>query len=307
MALRSRLTALVASTLVATAPMADAVSRTAFWMPTIWLRISLVARAVWLASSLTSLATTAKPRPASPARAASMVALSASSEVWPAIDWISFRITSICWAAPRQAAHGLVGMAKLGRGPLGRIARRLDMIAGTQHDLAHLARGIGDAGGIARRGFRGLRGIGDPVRHVAVAGGEIGGGDADALAGIREGRHHVVDRGLETPRDELPSGLAQPRFGDLAIAIDREIVGVAERRPHRLGRLAEALHACRRPPHPAGSRTGRRARCAPGRRPDATACFPQTIRPPARRMPRRSIPRSARRLQLTPEAPAATR
>ena len=40
--------------------------------------ISSVALLVWLASALTSVATTAKPLPASPARAASMVALSAS-------------------------------------------------------------------------------------------------------------------------------------------------------------------------------------------------------------------------------------
>src|SRR5213079_1928524 len=53
-----------------------------------WLAISSVALAVWLASDLTSEATTAKPRPASPARAASIVALSASRLVWPAIAWI---------------------------------------------------------------------------------------------------------------------------------------------------------------------------------------------------------------------------
>ena len=43
-----------------------------------WAEISSVAFAVWLASAFTSEATTAKPRPDSPARAASMVALSAS-------------------------------------------------------------------------------------------------------------------------------------------------------------------------------------------------------------------------------------
>jgi hypothetical protein len=42
-----------------------------------WLEISSVARPVCAASALTSPATTAKPRPASPARAASIVALSA--------------------------------------------------------------------------------------------------------------------------------------------------------------------------------------------------------------------------------------
>jgi hypothetical protein len=50
-----------------------------------------VAFAVWLASDLTSLATTAKPLPASPARAASIVALSASRLVWLMRCWIDAR------------------------------------------------------------------------------------------------------------------------------------------------------------------------------------------------------------------------
>ena len=54
----------------------------------IWARISSVALAVWSARDLTSEATTAKPRPASPARAASMVALSASRLVCEAMVWI---------------------------------------------------------------------------------------------------------------------------------------------------------------------------------------------------------------------------
>ena len=47
--------------------------------------ISSVALAVWLASAFTSDATTAKPRPDSPARAASIVALSASRLVCAAM------------------------------------------------------------------------------------------------------------------------------------------------------------------------------------------------------------------------------
>ncbi len=59
--------------------------------PTDWVlwRISAKALVVCAASALTSWATTAKPRPASPARAASMVALSASRLVCPAIAVIS--------------------------------------------------------------------------------------------------------------------------------------------------------------------------------------------------------------------------
>ena len=52
--------------------------------------MSSVALAVCLASSLTSLATTANPLPASPARAASIVAFSASRFVCWAIDVMTF-------------------------------------------------------------------------------------------------------------------------------------------------------------------------------------------------------------------------
>jgi hypothetical protein len=54
------------------------VSRITTWISATWRRISSVDFAVWLESDFTSLATTANPRPASPARAASIVALSAS-------------------------------------------------------------------------------------------------------------------------------------------------------------------------------------------------------------------------------------
>ncbi len=68
--------------------------------------MSSVASAVCLASSLISLATTAKPLPAAPARAASMVALSASrlvcaemllmvSVTWP-ISWAAWPSFCIC-------------------------------------------------------------------------------------------------------------------------------------------------------------------------------------------------------------------
>ena len=68
-------------------------------MPAMWVEISSVALAVWLASDLTSAATTAKPRPASPARAASMVALSARRLVCSAIAVISLTTSPISWAA----------------------------------------------------------------------------------------------------------------------------------------------------------------------------------------------------------------
>ncbi len=54
-----------------------------------------MAFAVWLARLFTSEATTAKPRPASPARAASMVAFSAKRLVCEAMVWIRSTTTLI--------------------------------------------------------------------------------------------------------------------------------------------------------------------------------------------------------------------
>ena len=58
-----------------------------------------VACLVWVASALTSLATTAKPRPAGPARAASMVAFSASRLVRLATDLMKSSTEPISSAA----------------------------------------------------------------------------------------------------------------------------------------------------------------------------------------------------------------
>src|SRR5256884_730280 len=65
--------------------------------------ISSVAFAVWLASAFTSDATTAKPRPESPATAASMRAVSAHRFALAAIEWISLT-TSPIFSAPVESA-----------------------------------------------------------------------------------------------------------------------------------------------------------------------------------------------------------
>src|ERR1700747_2602083 len=82
--------------------MAETASLVDCCMAATWPEISSVALAVWFASAFTSDATTAKPRPDSPARAASMVALSAKRLVWAAMLWISFT-TSPIFSAPVES------------------------------------------------------------------------------------------------------------------------------------------------------------------------------------------------------------
>ena len=71
-------------------------------MSATWALISEVAFAVWVANALTSDATTANPRPASPARAASIVALSARRFVCSATSVISLT-TSLMRPAARES------------------------------------------------------------------------------------------------------------------------------------------------------------------------------------------------------------
>jgi hypothetical protein len=78
-------------------------------MTLIFCLISSVAFAVCLASSLTSLATTANPFPASPARAASMVAFSASRLVCCAIDVMTSITLADLDARIAELRYGLVG------------------------------------------------------------------------------------------------------------------------------------------------------------------------------------------------------
>ncbi len=75
----------------------------------IFLVISSVAFWVCTASAFTSVATTAKPRPASPARAASMVELSASSVVCRAI--CAIRLTTLPIAADDSRSRSTLALA----------------------------------------------------------------------------------------------------------------------------------------------------------------------------------------------------
>ena len=83
----------------AMAARASTASLVARWMDPTWPAICSVALDVWLARLLTSPATTAKPFPASPARAASMVAFSAKRLVWLAMSLIRLTTSPMLWAS----------------------------------------------------------------------------------------------------------------------------------------------------------------------------------------------------------------
>ena len=90
---------------------ASAEPAASFCSASIFLVISSVAPWVCTASALTSVATTAKPRPASPARAASMVELSASNVVWRAI--CAIRLTTLPIAAEDSRKRSTLARASV--------------------------------------------------------------------------------------------------------------------------------------------------------------------------------------------------
>src|SRR5580700_2544919 len=100
-----------------TAPMVAMASTApfvSFWIAAIFWLMSSVALAVCFASSLTSLATTANPLPASPARAASMVAFKASKFVCWAMEVMTLMTLPIsALLSPSLATMALVLSATL--------------------------------------------------------------------------------------------------------------------------------------------------------------------------------------------------
>ena len=117
--------------------------------------------AVWPASALTSPATTAKPRPASPARAASMVALSASRLVCSAMSVISLTTSPMraaassssltaYWCAPASLT-ALLAMAFDWATWRSISFTDADKLVGRRGDIAHIG------GGLVRSRFRRAR------------------------------------------------------------------------------------------------------------------------------------------------------
>ncbi len=112
-----------------------------------------------------------------------------------------------------EAAHGKVGVAEIGDGAVGGVlgGGRFGRAVDDQRQQA--ARGVRHRGDVAAGAAGGLDGIGGARRHVLVAGVEIGGGDADFLAGGLERDGELVDGGAEALGEETAAGVTQPRLG----------------------------------------------------------------------------------------------
>ena len=130
------------------------------WMSWICAPISLgrLARSA-ARSAFTSLATTAKPRPAAPARAASMVALSASSEVCAAIALDQLDDGADPVRGGGQAAHGLVGAGEVVGGAVGGLLGGGDLVPRARDQREQLMCGARRRRPTSRgRGFGGVGG-----------------------------------------------------------------------------------------------------------------------------------------------------
>ena len=224
--------------------MAATAAAVSAWMVSMRRPMSSVARPVSWASSLTSPATTAKPRPASPARAASMVALSARRLVCWAID-VMTRMTLLISAddspslvtvlvgglrrGDRAGGHtgrvgGAAGDLADRRGHLlGADGGRLDVLqtcsAAAETRLACAADSCAEPVIVVRYGGQLLRGRCQRLRVVPHGG-----------HGLPELGERAVERARHLPDLVLAPDVqldVQPAVGDGVQHLDRELQGTA--------------------------------------------------------------------------------
>ena len=140
-----------------------------------------------------------------------------------------------------EIAHGLVGARQLGRRALGGGARFDDLLRRIHHQHFDIARRGGDAGDILGGLRRGVRGLGDLLRHVPVALAKIGGGAPYAFAGAGEGVDHFFHRAAEIAGEEQPAGVMQARLGLAAELVDGQRIGLDQRGAHGFRGTGELL------------------------------------------------------------------
>jgi hypothetical protein len=177
--------------------------------------ISLAASAERWARARTSWATTAKPRPASPARAASTPAFRARRLVWKAISSITPMIwviwPELCSISPMAATASRTTSPERAASA-GRWRRRRGLLgaggaaADRGGDLVQSGGGLLQAGGL-------LLGA---ARQVVGGGGDLVGAGAQPLGGVNDLAHRraqAVDRGVEVFLDRQEAafeGLGDP-------------------------------------------------------------------------------------------------
>ena len=219
--------------------------------------ISLAAPAERCASERTSLATTAKPRPCSPARAASTAAFSARMLVWKAmpsitpmmsailreLSLISVIVATTCETAWRAAARDVGGR----RGQAVGLHGGVGALAHGAGELRHRAGGVLQAAG-------GLLGA---LAQVLVADGHFLAGGADRSAVLR--MWPTSERSLACIAGERLQQLAQ-----LVVAVGvhlRRQVAVGDAARERRRALQRPLDAAdQAPAHQRADGDGRAAR-----------------------------------------------
>src|ERR1700722_18008266 len=161
--------------------MLSTASRASFWMPWINSEISLVDWVDFSASLRTSSATTANPRPCSPARAASIAAFKASRVVCSAGSAVASMIFSNVVGALSQGADDL---ARRGDGGVDAVEAVGGLLHGANAVVHFLARAVGDV-------EQNLCCIGNALNrryHLIYGGGSF----ADAGSLHLRALHHVL-------------------------------------------------------------------------------------------------------------------
>ena len=97
-----------------------------------------------------------------------------------------------------EAAHGAVGMAEIGDGAVGGVLGGGGFGRAVDDQREQAARRVRHRGDVAAGAGGGLDRMRGPLRHVLVARAEIGGGDADFLAGGLERDGELVDGACES-------------------------------------------------------------------------------------------------------------
>ena len=188
--------------------------------------IASVALAVCTASDLTSDATTAKPRPASPARAASIVALSARRLVCSAMVWMSLTMSPIFCADSASVVHFSVGGLRFvdrhAHDVVGLRDLPRDLGNGTRQFVGGARRRLHSGRGLVRGFDRALRAL----RGVIGGGGKRDGGRFHRRGAVAECLEQRLHLGAER-RNRRIDGAAPPLLvgGVIVLLLQTHAIG----------------------------------------------------------------------------------